>query len=154
MITKRQPLQKLPGSSKQVQGFLCKEEFKKLIPLHADDFYSVPEKLIDYVDDESNDLEYSKQQKGRTPKSDFRRLKPFKGIDHKNVHLFFIYHKDDQSTKEKLRNPTCKPALLIIEGFMIMLAFFFIQMKVKRFVFKTGITLFPKKKSNMPWLRK
>ena len=83
--------------------FLCNEKFKKIIPLHADDFYNVPESLIDYVDDQSNELEFENKKRGRTPKFDFRKLKPFKGIDHKNLHLFFIYHADDQSTKEKLQ---------------------------------------------------
>ncbi len=83
--------------------FLSKQEFKDLIPLHADDFYTVPESLIHYVEDQSNELEFSNHQIGRTPKSDFRKLKPFRGTDHKKIHLFFIYHVDDQSTKDKLK---------------------------------------------------
>jgi hypothetical protein len=82
--------------------FLNKPEFKKLIPLHDSGFLSVDKDLTDYVTDASNDLAFENNQKGRTPKRDFSYKKPFLRCKHKNVHLFFIYHKDDQETKDKL----------------------------------------------------
>jgi len=87
-----------------MRKYLCsKPDFKKLIPLNEDKFYSVPEELIDYINDESNDLAFAGSKKGRTPKVDFRKLKPFEKCPHQNVHLFFIYHKDDLGTKDKLQ---------------------------------------------------
>jgi hypothetical protein len=83
--------------------FLNKPAFRKLIPLHEDGFLKVDDSTISYVTDTSNDLAFENKAKGRTPKRDFLYKKPFLRCQHKNVHLFFIYHKDDQVTKDKLQ---------------------------------------------------
>ncbi len=83
--------------------FLNKPAFRKLIPLHEDGFLKVDDSTISYVTDASNDLAFENKAKGRTPKRDFLYKKPFLRCQHKNVHLFFIYHKDDQVTKDKLQ---------------------------------------------------
>ncbi|MEJ7830022.1 MAG: hypothetical protein WKF91_17565, partial [Segetibacter sp.] len=82
--------------------YLNTEEFKQIIPLHNTGFLKVPQSLINYVADESSELEYEKG-KGRTPKKDFLKKKPYATIK-ENVHLFFIYSKDDESTKNKLQD--------------------------------------------------
>lgn len=84
--------------------FLNKEEFKEIIPLHETGFLKVDQSLIAEINDESNDLAFKDNKKGRTPKTDFRTLKPFEKSPHENIHLFFIYHKDDEATKDKLKN--------------------------------------------------
>ena len=83
--------------------FLDHDDFRKLIPLHKTGFLKADDSLVSYVSDTSNDLAFENKAKGRTPKRDFLYKKPFLRCQHKNVHLFFIYHKDDQSTKDKLQ---------------------------------------------------
>lgn len=80
--------------------YLDQDDFKAIIPIHGG-FLKVPEDLVDYVDDASNELKYPNGKKGRTPKTEFKynRFKPFDEM----VHLFFIYHKDDEETKNKLK---------------------------------------------------
>lgn len=84
--------------------FLNTPEFKKLIPLHKTGFLKANESLISQVADESNVLAFSNPNVGRTPKKDFPYKKPFLRCQHRNVHLFFIYHTGDQSTKDKLQS--------------------------------------------------
>jgi hypothetical protein len=82
--------------------YLNTEEFKKIIPLHDSGFLKVPQQLIGNISDESNNLKFAHTQPGKFPKKDFLLKRPFLRITD-NVHLFFIYHKDDESTKNKLQ---------------------------------------------------
>lgn len=84
--------------------FLNKPDFKEVLPLHDTGFYAADNTAVFQVSDESNNLAYETPNKGRTPKREFRYKKPFKRCDYKNVHLFFIYHKDDLQTKDKLQH--------------------------------------------------
>lgn len=81
--------------------FLDKDDFKEIIPLHGAGFLKVPKALVDYVDQESNDLLFPNGRKGRTPKLEFKKNK-FQPFD-EMVRIFFIYHKDDEETKDKLK---------------------------------------------------
>ncbi|RFM29587.1 Piwi domain-containing protein [Deminuibacter soli] len=83
--------------------FLNKEEFKQYIPLHESGFLQVADHLIDHVNDASNELAFSKPNKGRTPKKEFPYKRAFLPCPHNNVHLFFIYHEDDQPVKDMLK---------------------------------------------------
>ena len=83
--------------------YLNTEEFKKHIPIHDGGFLRVSEDLISFVDDASNTLAFQKPNTGRTPKKEFPYKKPYLKCQYPNVHLFFIYHKDDQHTKDKLQ---------------------------------------------------
>ncbi len=93
------------GKVDEMRKYLhSKSDFKKLIPLNELNFYSVPEELISKINEESNNLAFHEKEIGRTPKIDFRKLKPFKKCPHQNVHLFFIYHENDEATKDKLQD--------------------------------------------------
>ncbi len=93
------------GKVDELRKYLySKPDFKELIPLNEENFYSVPGELISYIEDKSNDLAFYEKAKGRTPKRDFRILKPFKKCPHQIVHLFFIYHENDEDTKDKLKD--------------------------------------------------
>ena len=81
-------------------NYLDTEEFKKMIPLHETGFLKVAPHLIGNIPDESNLLKFQQPATGKFPKKDFLNRKPFEKISD-NVHLFFIYHKDDQNTKDK-----------------------------------------------------
>jgi len=78
------------------------QDFRKLIPLNNEQFYSISDDHVKYINDKSNELAFFEDQIGRTPKIDFRKLKPFEKCPYQNVHLFFIYHKEDVCTKDKL----------------------------------------------------
>lgn len=82
-------------------NYLDTEGFRKMIPLHETGFLKVPQHLIGNISEESNSLKFQKPAIGKFPKKDFLHKKPFEKISD-NVHLFFIYHKDDQNTKDKL----------------------------------------------------
>lgn len=82
-------------------NYLHTEEFMKVIPLHEAGFLKVPQSLIANIPPESNSLKFQKPAIGEFPKKDFLHKKPFEKVSG-NVHLFFIYHKDDQKTRDKL----------------------------------------------------
>jgi hypothetical protein len=84
------------------KNYLNNEDFLEIIPLHASGFLKVPEQLIENISDESNDLKFEHKNPGKFPKRDFFLKKPFLRVND-NIHLFFIYHKDDEATRNKLQ---------------------------------------------------
>jgi len=93
----------LDNLSKFVKHLMWRQDFVKLIPLHSDKFLKVPNAAIAEIADDSNDLAFKDNKKGRTPKTDFRNLKPFAGSPFNNIHIFFIYHSDDEAVKDTLK---------------------------------------------------
>jgi hypothetical protein len=83
-------------------NYLRQQDFKSIIPLHDSGFLKVSQSLISHVDEQTNDLKYPNGKKGRTPKTEFRfnKFRPFNEL----VHVFFIYHKDEEETKNKVKS--------------------------------------------------
>lgn len=88
---------------KFVTHLMWKKAFTDLIPLHSPYFLKVPNSSIAKIVDASNDLAFRNGQTGRSPKTDFRRLKPYQDSPFKNIHIFFIYHTDDEQVKNTLK---------------------------------------------------
>jgi hypothetical protein len=74
--------------------FLDVPEFKDFIPIHEEGFLTVNSDHINKTTEDSNLLVFGKDQMGITPKLDLKKFKPYKDSPYKNVHLFFILHKD------------------------------------------------------------
>lgn len=89
---------------KFVQYLMWRNDFIKLIPLHSSNFLKVSNASIAEIVDDSNNLAFFEGVKGRSPKTDFRNLKPYTGSPFKNIHLFFVYHSDDEDVKNTLKN--------------------------------------------------
>jgi|JI10StandDraft_1071094.scaffolds.fasta_scaffold15048_2 hypothetical protein len=83
--------------------FLNKPAFKKLIPIQKQGFSKVPLSAIGEIKPESSDLAFYGNKVGRNPKKDFYGLKPAEKSPHKKVHIFFIYHIDDEAKKNDLK---------------------------------------------------
>ncbi|HEY9340554.1 MAG TPA: hypothetical protein VIQ23_03170, partial [Hanamia sp.] len=83
-------------------NYLNTEAFKEIVPLHETGFLKVSKSLIGNISDESNNLKFEKKI-GKFPKRDFLDKRPFEKISD-NVHLFFIFHKDDEGTRNKFQN--------------------------------------------------
>lgn len=87
--------------------FCAKDDFKKFFPGTSGDFIKVPTATIGEIKIESNNLVYGKDGAGNyrigtTPKTDFKKLRPAENTPYKNVHIFFIYHVDDEANKTLL----------------------------------------------------
>ncbi len=81
--------------------FLDKAEFRKFVSIHSG-FYVVSPTSIGKVKEESNDLCFSGSKTSKNPK-DLKNLGPFKGVQDKKVHIFFVYHKNDEAKKNELK---------------------------------------------------
>lgn len=84
--------------------FLNKPEFKKLIPLSGNGFIKVPAAYIGQIKPESSNLSFENNKPGKNPKKDFYRLKPAEPSPYKNIHVIFVYHKDDEAKKDELKH--------------------------------------------------
>ena len=96
-----------PKYLNNIKGFYRKyldtDEFREFIPLHKNGFLNVSPSRTDKISDESNKLRF-KNGSGLVPKYDLKNLKPFHNSPHKNIHLFFIAHKDDKHHLETIKS--------------------------------------------------
>ncbi|MGM5470244.1 Piwi domain-containing protein [Flavobacteriaceae bacterium LMO-SS05] len=78
-----------------IKRYIAQDDFKKIIPVNCNYYLPVEKKRIGEVSNECNDLVFNGGAVGQKPKYDFKQLKPFKPCTqiHKNIHLFFIVHK-------------------------------------------------------------
>lgn len=83
------------------KAFLITDDFQKLFPLVTNEFIKVTNNRIGKVNKSCNELVF-KNGIGDTPKTDFRTLKPLVKPPHKNIHLFYIYHKSHTNDIVKL----------------------------------------------------
>lgn len=84
--------------------FLNKPDFKKLIPLSGKGFIKVPSAYIGQIKPDSSNLSFENNKPGKNPKKDFYRLKPAEPSPYKNIHVIFVYHKDDEAVKDELKH--------------------------------------------------
>ncbi len=86
------------------KGFLNTDEFKEKIPLNCTSFIPVNQTRISRTSEESNILLFSGNQQDMVPKTALGRLKPFKKSPYPNIHLFFIFHKDDLEYAKQIKD--------------------------------------------------
>ena len=87
--------------------FLTDPKFIELCPIHKGGFFDVNSSRINATTKESNLLVFGKDKEGQhktgiVPKYCIRDYKPYKGSTNKNVHLFYIFHKDDYQETVKI----------------------------------------------------
>jgi hypothetical protein len=80
--------------------YINKDEFKKIIP-HRGAFIQVSESKIDFISSESNNLIF-KNGKSIVPNEGIKTLKAYKPSPYPNIHLFFIFHKNDYKSVSKI----------------------------------------------------
>lgn len=85
-------------------SFINTEDFREVFPLNCNRFLKVSPARINRTSDESNDLSFSNNQKGRVPKYDVRKLKPYQKSPWSNIHLFFIVHQEDKQVAFTLKD--------------------------------------------------
>lgn len=78
------------------EEFLNTDDFREVFPLNSDGFLKVAPARVNRTSDESNDLSFGNNQKGRVPKLDVKKLKPFQNSPWSNIHLFFIFQQEDK----------------------------------------------------------
>lgn len=76
-----------------INNYLNKAAFKKHIP-HKGNLLEVKPTQINYVSKDSNILSFDKG-KSNIPHEGIKTLKPYKSSPYPNIHLFYIFHKDD-----------------------------------------------------------
>ncbi len=88
-----------------IKRYIVQDDFKKIIPINCKYYLPVELKRIGEVSEECNDLVFNGGAVGTKPKYDFRQLKPFKPCTqiHKNIHLFFILHRQHVKEAELLQ---------------------------------------------------
>jgi hypothetical protein len=83
-------------------NYINNDEFRKIIPLATEGYFTPPDDTIRIINPESNELQYSNGKVGRDPKKDFKSKGPFKSVPPpNNVKFFFIYQKSDKETAVK-----------------------------------------------------
>lgn len=83
--------------------FINTGEFKEVFRLNNSCFLKVAPVRINRTSDESNDLSFGNNQKGRVPKYDVKKLKPYQKSPYSNIHLFFIVHKENAEVAYTLK---------------------------------------------------
>jgi len=88
-----------------IKRYIVQDDFKEIIPVNCKYYLPVEKKRIGEVSQECNDLVFNGGAVGQKPKYDFKQLKPFKPCTqiHKNIHLFFIVHKDYMNEAQVLQ---------------------------------------------------
>lgn len=81
--------------------FINTKEFKELLPLHDGGFLGVAPTRINTTKNESNLLLFGTDT-SPVPKYGIRDYKPFKASPYQNIHLFYIFHKDDVEHAKKI----------------------------------------------------
>lgn len=76
-------------------NYLNTEEFRNILPLDKKGFFTIPEKEIHHIHNNSNNLRFYKGTE-IDPRVGMRKMGPYKSSDHPNVQFFFIYHKPDR----------------------------------------------------------
>lgn len=80
--------------------YVNKNEFKKIIP-HYGEFIKVRESQIDFISSESNNLIF-RDGKTIVPNEGIKSLKAYKPSIYPNIHLFFIFYKNDIESVRKI----------------------------------------------------
>lgn len=84
--------------------YLNTNEFKEIIPLNCNGFINVSPARISTTSENSNRLQF-KNDSAIVPHEGLKKFKPYKSSPFKNVHLFYIFHKDDLAHAKKVN--TC-----------------------------------------------
>ncbi len=89
-----------------IKRHIIQDAFKKIIPINCKYYLPVEKKRIGEVSKECNDLVFNGGAVGQKPKYDFKQLKPFKPCTqiHKNIHLFYIFHKEHTNEAKTLQH--------------------------------------------------
>lgn len=90
-----------------IKSYLDTPEFKQLIPLHSPNFIGVEPSLVGSISEGSNLLSFNTDT-CIVPHEGLKNFKPYKSSPHTNIHLFFIFHKDDYLHSVKIFNALTK----------------------------------------------
>ena len=89
-----------------IKKHIVKDDFKEIVSINCKYYLPVEKKRIGEVAEECNELVFNNGLIGKKPKYDFKQLKPFKPCTqiHKNIHLFFIVHKNHINEAKDLQS--------------------------------------------------
>ena len=76
-------------------NYLNTEEFKNILPLDENGFFTIPEKDIHKTHQNSNNLRFFNNT-SIDPRGGMKSFGPYQASPHPNVRFFFIYHKPDR----------------------------------------------------------
>lgn len=76
-------------------NYLNTEEFKNILPLAENGFFTIPEKDIHKTHQNSNNLRFFNNT-SIDPRGGMKSFGPYQASPHPNVRFFFIYHKPDR----------------------------------------------------------
>lgn len=85
------------------KGFINQEDFKERIPINCENFIPVSQTRINRTSEDANILLFKDKAPHITPKTALGRLKPFQKSPYPNIHLFFVFHKDDMSYAKQIK---------------------------------------------------
>jgi hypothetical protein len=75
--------------------YLNTEEFKKILPLNNNGFFTIPENEVHRTHSNSNNLRFF-ENTAIDPRVGMKNYGPYQASPHANVQLFFIYHVPDR----------------------------------------------------------
>lgn len=87
-----------------IDSLLDNATFRALIPLHSTQFLSVNPVKVSNTNPGSNQLLFAGKQTSVVPYMGMRDFGPFKPPKWKNIHLFYIFHKDNQNLTTDLHS--------------------------------------------------
>jgi len=76
-------------------NYLNTEEFKNILPLDENGFFTIPERDIHKTHQNSNNLRFFNNT-SIDPRGGMKSFGPYQSSPHPNVRFFFIYHKPDR----------------------------------------------------------
>lgn len=76
-------------------NYLNTEEFKNILPLDENGFFTIPQKDIHKTHQNSNNLRFFNNT-SIDPRGGMKSFGPYQASPHPNVRFFFIYHKPDR----------------------------------------------------------
>ena len=77
-------------------NYLNTEDFRNILPLDENGFFTIPEKEIHHTHNNSNNLRFYNNS-DIDPKKGMKDFGPYQASPHANINIFFIYHKPDRN---------------------------------------------------------